>query len=175
MTLQTLANAALILLLVGFIGIRQMTWRPVLVRSMWRLPIVLAAIGLFALAGAHGAPTITLVDAALLSLELVVSLSLGAAMGAIAHLRTLSVGDDAAQGVARFESKTGWIGLALWFVFIGVRVGIDFWASAVGSHLAASTGVILVMVAANRVARTAVIGMRVARVASVAPVSAGAR
>ena len=116
---------------------------------MWRLPIVLAAIGLFALTGSHGAPSMTAIDAALLSLELVVSLGVGAAMGAIANLRPLSPADDAPDAT-RFESRTGWVGLALWFVFIGVRVGIDFWAGALGSHLAASTGVIFVMFAANR-------------------------
>ncbi|TXN29693.1 hypothetical protein [Lacisediminihabitans profunda] len=174
MTLQTLANAALILILVGWIGIRQLTWRPILVGRMWRLPIVFAAIGLFALSGSHGASSVTAVDAALLSLELVVSLGVGAAMGALATIRPLSSGDGAPDA-PRFESRTGWVGLALWFVFIGVRVGIDVWAGALGSHLAASTGVIFVMVAANRVARTAVIGLRVSRLATVAPVPAGAR
>lgn len=174
MTLQTLANAALILLLVGWIGIRQLTWRPVVVGKMWRLPIVFAAIGLFALSGSHGASSMTGTDAALLALELVISLGVGTAMGAIANIRPFSPGEDD-QEAPRFESRTGWVGLALWFVFIGVRIGIDFWAGALGSHLAASTGVIFVMVAANRVARTAVIGMRVSRLAAVAPAAAGAR
>ncbi|WP_394770428.1 hypothetical protein [Lacisediminihabitans sp.] len=174
MTLQTLANAALIVLLVGWIGIRQLSWRPILVGKMWRLPIVFAAIGLFTLSGAHGASSMTAIDAALLALELVIALGVGAAMGAIANIRAFSPGDDAPDA-PRFESRTGWVGLALWLVFIGVRVGIDFWAGALGSHLAATTGVIFVMVAANRVARTAVIGARVSRLASVAPVAAGAR
>jgi hypothetical protein len=59
------------------------------------------------------------------------------------------------------ESRTGWLGLALWIVMILVRIGIDAIASDMGSVLASATGVILVMVAANRLARTFVFAARV--------------
>ena len=56
------------------------------------------------------------------------------------------------------------MGLVLWVVLIAVRVGMDALAGMAGSHLAASTGVILLMVAANRIARVGVILYRAGRI-----------
>jgi hypothetical protein len=109
------------------------------------------------------------VDIAVLTIELVVSLGVGAAMGVLARFRAATpaeVSNPAAP--AEFESRTGWFGLALWLVFIAVRVGIDFWAVSAGSVIATATGVIFVMIAANRAARTAVFTLRLSRMAAVA-------
>ncbi len=53
--------------------------------------------------------------------------------------------------------------MVLWVVMIGVRVGIDIWATRSGAALAASTGIILLVLAANRLSRTAVFAARVAK------------
>ena len=66
------------------------------------------------------------------------------------------------------ESRTGWWGLALWVLVIVIRVGIDVLAAQAGSHLAASTGIIVLLVAANRAARTAVFAYRLDRMPAVA-------
>jgi hypothetical protein len=166
--LQTLANAALIIAAVCFIGFRQIAWRPVIISQMWRQPIILAIIGVAIISQAKG--TLKTIDIAVLVIELVVSLGVGAAMGRIARFRPLTNEARAAVNVksggkhnADYESSTGWIGFALWAVFIVVRIGIDIVAGMDGATIATSTGVILVMLGANRLARTFVFLARVDR------------
>jgi hypothetical protein len=166
MTLQTVANALLILLLVGWIGFRQLRWRPVAVARMWRMPIILGVVGIFLVAGQSKGTVLTTFDIAVLLIELVIALGLGAIMGRIAQFRPLprSVDRDAPE----FESRTSWVGMVLWVLMIAIRVGIDIWATQAGSTIAASTGIILIVLAANRIARTAVFAARVAKLDSVA-------
>lgn len=174
MTIQTVINIVVIIALVGWIGIRQLAWRPVEVARMWRMPLILAVVGVITVSNASQGPLTTL-DVTLLVIELAVSLGIGALMGSIARFRPISDAARAAH-VAKnpkdttdvtLESSTGGWGLGLWVAFIAVRVGIDIWAGAVGSTIAASTGVILIMVAANRFSRTAVFAARTTRVAAV--------
>lgn len=178
MSIQLVSNAIIIVALVVFVGYRQMTWRAVDPARMWRLPIILGIVGVATLGSMTKVSQITGVDLGVLLVELVISLGLGALMGAIAIIRPLTddgirlyreahVGDRR-QGSANvtFETRTGWLGMVLWLVLIGMRVGIDFFASAAGSTLAASTGVILLMVAANRIARVGIIVYRTGRIAA---------
>jgi hypothetical protein len=58
--------------------------------------------------------------------------------------------------------------LALWIVMILVRIGIDVVATDLGSVLATTTGVILVMIAANRVARVGVLFARLQKSGAIA-------
>ncbi|WP_213814994.1 hypothetical protein [Glaciihabitans sp. dw_435] len=172
MTIQTLINVAVILVLVGWIGIRQLAWRPVEVARMWRMPLILGVVGVITVSSDTSAALTTL-DITLLVIELAVSLGIGALMGSIARFRPISAAAKAAHFAKNpkdttdvtLESSTGGWGLGLWIAFIVVRVGIDIWAGAVGSTIAASTGVILIMVAANRFSRTAVFAARTSRVA----------
>jgi hypothetical protein len=171
MTLQTLGNAILILVLIGWIGVRQMTWRPVVVSRMWRTPMILAVVGAVLLVQQVKPATITPLDIAVLAGELVLSLGVGAWMGRIAHVRPfaqpVAAGRDG-RDVALYESRTGAWGLALWLLVVAVRVGVDVVAAHAGSHLAMATGVILLVFAANRVARTAVFAARLDRHAALA-------
>jgi hypothetical protein len=165
MNLQTIANAILILLLVGFIGYRQLKWRPIAVARMWRQPIILGVIGLFVASSQSKGSTLSSLDIGVLVVEFVVALGIGALMGRLAQFRPLSNSTD--PQAPEFESRTGLLGTGLWIVMIAVRVGIDLWASGAGSTVAASTGIILVMLAANRIARTAVFAARVAKLDAV--------
>jgi len=164
MSLQMIGNVLLVLALIGWIGYRQMTWRPVAVSAMWRMPLILGVVGVVLLLQTASPAALTPLDLGVLVAELIVSLGIGAWMGALAHFRPLPsprpVGRDGA--LATFESRTGVLGLLLWFLVIAVRVGLDVLASLAGSHLATSTGVILLMVAANRAARTFVFAQRIA-------------
>ncbi|MEA9985574.1 MULTISPECIES: hypothetical protein [Subtercola] len=176
MTFQLLANAAIIIAAVAFLGFRQLAWRPVVTSRLWRLPVVLGIIGVVTLANASSPLALSTLDISLLIIEVVVSLGVGAAMGVIARFRPISAADQAryhANGkpgdpVPNLESRTGWVGFALWAVFIVVRIGLDVWATQAGSQLATSTAVILVMIAANRAARGAVVAARVIRLEAVA-------
>jgi hypothetical protein len=53
--------------------------------------------------------------------------------------------------------------MILWFVLIAVRVGMDVLASNMGDKLATSTGIILILLAANRIARVGVLAYRLER------------
>jgi hypothetical protein len=169
MTLQTVGNALLILVLIGWIGFRQMTWRPVAIGRMWRTPAIFGLVGIILLVQTVKPTALTPLDLAVLVGELVISLGIGAWMGAIAHFRRLAepIVLDRDRGVATYESRTGAWGLVLWIAVIAVRVGIDVLAGMAGSHLAASTGVIVLMLAANRAARTLVFAGRLDRHAAV--------
>jgi hypothetical protein len=134
---------------------------------MWRMPLVLGVVGAVMIVQTNA--ILSGVDLAFLILELVVSLGVGAWMGAIAHFRPLPeprpVGTKGAMAV--YESRTGWLGLVLWLLVIAVRVGLDVLAVRMGAHAATTTGVILLMLAANRAARVAVFSTRLNRLAPV--------
>lgn len=182
LSIQLLSNALIIVAVVVFVGYRQLTWRAIDPGRMWRLPVILGIVGLATLSGTTKLQALTGVDVAVLLIELGVSVGLGALMGAIAIIRPLS--DDGVRlyreahandkrpsaSPVTLETRTGWLGMVLWLVLIAVRVGIDVLAGMAGSALAASTGVILLMVAVNRIARVAVIMYRAGRVTTPARV-----
>ncbi|WP_025156576.1 hypothetical protein [Leifsonia aquatica] len=166
MTVQTLGNAVLILLLIGWVGYKQLVWRPVVVARMWRGPAILAIVGAVLLVQQVKPTQLTALDLAVIVGELLLSLGIGAWMGSIARFRPLpqpvATGKDG-RDIAVYESRTGVLGLVLWVAVIAVRVGVDVAATQAGSHLAAATGAILLVFAANRAARTAVFAARLDR------------
>jgi hypothetical protein len=175
MNTTTLLNIVVGLALVAWISYRQLTWTPVIPERMWRMPALLAVVGVVVLL--QGKITqITGTDVAILAIETVISLGLGAAMGLLAHFRPMP--EDALQkwsaanaasrrphtGAAPIlETRNGWFGMALWLVLIAIRVGGEVYAHANGSALLASTGVILLTVALNRGMRILVITQRAQR------------
>ncbi|MEO6117027.1 MAG: hypothetical protein ABIP33_11635 [Pseudolysinimonas sp.] len=178
MTIQNLLSIVLGIALIVWIIYRQLTWTPVVPERMWRMPAILAIIGVVELIQGNAFARVRGTDVAILAIELVISVGLGAAMGALAHFRPMS--DDAnrayaAKNAARVsgvlpavETRNGWFGLALWLVLIAARVGAEFWAHSVGSALLMSTGVILLVVALNRAVRILVITQRAAHHSSLA-------
>lgn len=163
MNVTSVLDILLVVLLIGWLGYRQSTWRPVVPSRLWRTPVVLAVIGVFSLV--HGA-AFGPMDLGVLVIELVLSLGVGAWMGALAHFR---LGEQPADGAAaRIESRTGWWGMALWIVLVAARVGIHVAAASMGAAAATGTGVILLVFAANRAARSAVVSARLARLSTAA-------
>jgi hypothetical protein len=166
MSIHTLGNALLILLLIGWVGYRQLTWRPVVVARMWRGPAIFAVVGAAMLVQQAKPTPLSALDLAVVVGEVLLSLGVGAWMGAIARFRPLAqplaTGRDG-RDVAEYESRTGVLGLVLWVAVIAVRIGVDAVAAQAGSHLAAATGIILLVFAANRAARTAVFVARLDR------------
>lgn len=173
MNSSTLLNIAIGVALLIWISYRQLTWTPVVPGRMWRMPAILAIVGLFLLVQDNAFAHVTGTDLAVLAIETVISLGLGVVMGLLAHFRPMS--DDsrrayAARNAARvqgvlpaLETRNGWFGMALWLVLIAIRVGGEFWAHANGSALLMSTGVILLTVALNRGVRILVIIQRAER------------
>lgn len=194
--MQTLANILIGVALVGWIVYRQLTWRVVSISRMWRLPLIMGGVGIVMLAQTKDVHRISAMDLAVLIVELVISLGVGALMGRIAVFRPRSIrpgdpGDPLRHGGVRMdrrderrddrryrrdraperynadgtetvlETRTGWLGLVLWIVLIGVRIGVDAAAMNMGAVVATATGVILLMIAANRIARVFVFAARV--------------
>ncbi|MFF3064169.1 hypothetical protein ACFVQ3_06405 [Oerskovia sp. NPDC057915] len=158
-----------------WLGYRQTTWRAVSAR-MWTLPAVLGAIGLLALSSAVAVRPNGL-DLVVVTAELVVSVGVGAVIGAMTSFRTIDPAAAPATGPAArrraraaaagatLEARAGWVALALWVALIVARLVTGMLAGAAGAHLAASAGVILLLLAANRAARVLVVTARAGRLA----------
>lgn len=90
MTFTAVADIALGLAVVAVICVRQLRWTPLRPGRLWRLPLVLGALGVVSLMRGHGRP-LSAADLALLLAELAVALGTGAAMGAITVFRAAVV------------------------------------------------------------------------------------
>ncbi|MBS1905811.1 MAG: hypothetical protein JST33_04415 [Actinobacteria bacterium] len=173
MNLSVLSNVLLILIAVGVIAVRQMSWRPVLGGRDWMLPGLAAVVGAVLLLQSLNGRALGVIDVVAFVVEVVIAVGVGVGMGAIAHIRPIArpagyapatAGLSAkavAQATAQFETRTGPWGLALWVVLIGVRVCLSFAFESLGSHLGISGGLILLVLAANRAARILVLHSRV--------------
>ncbi|MDM4764080.1 hypothetical protein QT381_13780 [Galbitalea sp. SE-J8] len=170
MDITSLLEALAALAVIVWISARQLRWAPVVPGNAWRMPVILAIIGVVTVAQSH-VTTVTRMDVVILLASAVAAIATGALMGAIARFRP--IGDAALARVMAsrrapdvlptVESRTGWLGIALWIVLIAVRVGLDVYAHVAGAALAASTGVILLAIAVNRGSRLAVMLLRLER------------
>jgi hypothetical protein len=175
MNTQSVLDILIALAVVGWVIYRQLTWQVVRIGRLWRMPIILAIVGIIMLAQGKALTGIQPIDLAILVGELLIAVALGAAMGSMAKFRvrpqqasdvTSRRGDvgsfDPSTTVT--ESRTGGLGAALWIVLILVRVGIEIAVSHYfTSPLLESTGTILFVVAANRAARAFVVANRMER------------
>ncbi len=153
---------------------RQLTWQVISPTNVWRMPVIIAIIGVVMLVQTKGLTSVSSIDVLILVGELVLALIIGASMGFMAKFRSRpqTAADikrkDAIQvhdpNVTVTESRTGAWGAVLWIVMIALRVGIELAANHYfPSALLASTGTILLVVAANRAARALVVTMRMER------------
>jgi hypothetical protein len=176
MTTQTLLDIVLGIALLGWIGYRQLTWTAVSPERMWRMPALLAIIGAVTLFQNGAGDTVSASDLGVLAIETVVSIGLGAVMGLMAHFRPIGektlaafhARDRGRSSVPTLETRTGWVGMALWLVLIAMRIGGEVYAHLAHSTLLTSVGVILLTVALNRAIRIVVITERAKRFIPVA-------
>jgi len=152
MTTSTLINLVIGLGLIAYICSRQLSWRLVDPARMWKLPIVLGVVG--AVSVAKQTTAIHPVDVVILGLSAVFALASGTIMGRIARFRP----SPANPGMV--ESRTGWLGVAIWIGLIAVRVALDVAGHRMGSEVAVSTGTILLVLALNRAASALVVSAR---------------
>ncbi len=168
MTFANLAEAVIGLGLVIYICVRQLTWVPVNVGRMWRMPLILGVIGIVVLVQSSSGTRLSGIDIGLLVIEAVAAIVTGALMGFIAVFRPITEKGKAAVAASRrppeqlptVESRTGWLGIVLWVLLIAVRVVLAIWGHSLGSAIAESSGVILLVVALNRAVRTLVFSTR---------------
>jgi hypothetical protein len=175
MNISTVADILLAVAVVCWIVYRQFTWQLASPSRLWRMPAIIAIVGVVMLAQTKSISNVKPVDLLILVGELVIALGLGAIMGTLAKFRTRAQrASDVRQrsgepvefdpNVTVTETRTGGLGAALWVVLIAVRVGIELLtAHYFPSALLASTGTILLVVAANRAARALVITVRMER------------
>ncbi|GAA0584479.1 hypothetical protein GCM10010172_81820 [Paractinoplanes ferrugineus] len=140
------------LAVVAYICAKQLTWRPADPGRMWRMPLILGAVGVVSLTGRH--VPLRPVDVVVLGLSAVLALASGALMGRIARFRRSPVNP------AVVETRTGGAGVAIWAGLIAIRVVIDVAGHRMGSDLAVSTGSILLVLALNRAAGALVVSAR---------------
>jgi hypothetical protein len=159
---QTLINGVILIVVVVWFGARRLRWTPMDFSRMLRLPVILGVVGVITVLPTMQKASLSTLDVSVLIVELVAAVAFGAATGAVTQFRPMTAAaiaahvekqDPAKRGNAELvthESRTPWIGMVLWLLFIGIRVGLGFWSSTDGSTLGTSTGVILVLLALNR-------------------------
>jgi hypothetical protein len=182
MTVNNILEIALCLALLVWIGYRQLTWTVIVPQHMWRMPAVMAIVGVVLLAKDDGAARVTAADLGVLAIETAVSIALGAVMGLMAHFRPIDAAvlatfpsrdRGSSNATPTLQTRTGWTGMALWLVLIATRLAGEFYAHMSGSVLLTSTGVILLAIAVNRAARIVVLTQHAQRIS--AAVAAGSR
>jgi hypothetical protein len=139
---------------------RQLTWRPVVTAKMWRLPLILGVVGLIQLSQLSDRPPVKAADVAILVLSGLLAIVSGVLMGWIARFRPITA---AGPGAATVESRTGWLGVGIWIALIGGRILLEVLGHQLNAELATSSGVIFLVIALNRAARTLVFSARLDR------------
>ncbi|WP_147403933.1 hypothetical protein [Nocardia panacis] len=161
MNQQNLLTAVAVLAILAWIIYRQNQWRAYDPARMWRMPLILGAIGAFIFLRTTQLTDLSTLDITLLVFEGALSLAIGATMGAMSRF-----GRDRQGGLL---VRTGPAASALWLVLIVVRVGIDIAAVGHGAAAVTSTGAILVLLGVNRIGRIVVITRRSERLTGAEP------
>ena len=152
MTTSTLTDLVLGLALLFYIAARQLRWRALDPGRMLKLPLILGIAGIVVMG--RQTTTVKPVDVVILGISALLAVVSGALMGGITRFRR-SPADPCVT-----ETRTGWLGAAIWLGLVIVRVGLDLAGHRMGSALAVSTGTILVMLAVNRVTAALVVSAR---------------
>jgi hypothetical protein len=175
MNISTVADILIAVAVLCWIIHRQLTWQLASPSRLWRMPAIVAIVGLVMLAQTKSLAAVKPIDLLILVGELVLALGIGVFMGSLAKFRTRPQrASDVRQrsaapvefdpSVTVTETRTGALGSALWIVMIAIRVGIELLTvHYFPSALLASTGTILLVIAANRAARALVVTVRMER------------
>jgi hypothetical protein len=153
--MNSVLDLVLAVAVIVYICAKQVSWRPVDPSRLFRLPLILGAAGIVTMPRQHTG--LHPVDVAILGLSAVLALASGTLMGRIARFRP-SPADPRLT-----ESRTGWLGVAIWIGLVAARVALDVAGHRLGSDLAVSTGSILLVLALNRLAGALVISARLSR------------
>jgi hypothetical protein len=149
--INQIADNAFITIGIGVLIVRQFIWRSAQLHRMLRLPVLIIVAGFILLitelwGGFDWLPADWFIVA-----ELGLVAVTGTAMGYVTQFRTVESG---------LQYRLTGIGLALWGVFIVIRIGFFALASIFGANLLAATGLILLSFGVNRVAAITIIRRR---------------
>ncbi|GAB3398618.1 hypothetical protein GCM10027515_04050 [Schumannella luteola] len=163
--------------------VQELRWRPVETTIEWRVPGIIGLIGLIGLLNTGLLPP-SGVDLGLLAIAVVAALGSGAAAGLLTRLRPLAPatraklearrvrgGRWARASIPEHEGRTGWVGVALWVVTLGVRYGIELVGEHLDARIAETTGLALLVVALYELGRSGAIAWRAGRRESQTPSS----
>ncbi len=152
-TINQVADEALVTAGIGFLIVRQFLWRSAELRRMLWMPAIILGLGIVSLLGEVQGLRWVPADWCIPG-ELVLVFLTGTAMGYVTHLRTAQ---------QRVQYKLTGAGIALWAVFLTIRIGSFFLASALGANLSDAMGPILLSFGTNRLAATLIVRRRVRR------------
>lgn len=146
-----LVSALVLLAVVAFVIISQVKGMTLTGRRMVLLPVILIGFGAVNLAKMHGAgPT----DIACIAVSAAVAAAIGLGQGWSMHLES--------RGGALW-GRLPLRGLWWWAALIGARIGMLAIAAALGAKAAGSVDAVFLVLGINRLAQSAVIGLRASR------------
>lgn len=151
--ISVLAGIALLI----FISVRQLRWQPVALKRLLTMPVILLGAGVVIAAQTYQSLSALhpgAVDVMSIVVELALAVVGGLLMGRLTKIETID---------GQIKSRLSGPGLAVWFGFIAVRIGLAVLAHMTGAELASSTPLIFVMIAAVKATQAFVIIQRVSR------------
>ena len=157
MSFDSIGYALIGLAIFVFISVRQLGWQQVNLGKMMKMPLILAGFGVFMAVKTMSVATFSHVgalDILIIAAEAIVAIIGGVVMGNLAQIATVN---------GRTSSRLRPAGLAVWFAFIASRIGFDVLAHVVGADLAASTTLIMFMVAIVKGVQALTMSGRVSR------------
>ncbi len=145
------------LAIVALVTYRLSQWQSVRPSRLFRMPLILAALGLLSLAGSGrqltrwhpGVP-----DLAIVTSELAIGIMVGWLIGRLTVIRTFADG-------TRSKLLPG--GIAVWLVFVALRIGFGIAASMMGASVAALPGITLIVIAVIKAVQGLMVHVRVIR------------
>jgi hypothetical protein len=140
----------LIVAAVGYVLWSRMQGRPLKLRRMLVLPVVLMVLGITDLTGSS-APHLTPKDIAFLVVGVAIAAGLGAARGA-----TIELYPQQGELWQRYRRTT----VGLWIVLIAIRLTLIVIASAVGASAGGGTNTLLLTLGVSLLAEAAIVGPR---------------
>jgi hypothetical protein len=157
MSLDTVLPIVAGLAILIFVSVRQMTWQPVRLGQLMRMPLIMVVIGVIITAETFSSgevPHFGAVDAMIISAELVIAVLGGWLMGRCTQIATID---------GRTLSRLRPAGLAAWIGFIAIRIGFAVIAHLLGAGVASGTETILFMVAIVKATQGLTVRERVAQ------------
>jgi hypothetical protein len=143
---MSLFEALAVIGIFAYVIAQQLAGSPVTGKRLIVLPAVLSVIGILNISGKPGA-----MDIGLMAVSGVIAIAVGLGLGAMTRLE---------QRGGYLWAQVSKQGLWLWGGLIISRVLLVGIADAAGAHVAASTGVILLMLGLNRIAQALVVASR---------------
>jgi hypothetical protein len=147
MTSQTLITLVVALLVLARVLWTQSSWRPLEPERAWRGPLLLAVLGAAGILSSDLGP-LTPADLGVVLIEVAVSAAGGARLAHRRRPPTTPV---------LLETRTGAPGILLWIGLLAVRIGLSAYSHSHGLALASASGLIALLLATNRAARSTVL------------------